>query len=205
VSQPNRAYDILKPIIQTRDEGVVDEAHGHNERKVASMERTRSKAEDTQRSLEVYAKHLLGAVDPASPPRQGKVRIPPLSPSRVHPRGRILSPSSPVLDLPDTSVNAALSVPDTIRKNRHRQGSFIEGDDELVEETGEGGCGEAVEVLSRHSPKISYDIAKDGHLVAVLTLIKSTYRLGESVLGVVTFNQPRVERRVLKVSHDRSL
>ena len=45
----------------------------------------------------------------------------------------------------------------------------------------------------------SYDIAKDGDMVAVLTLIKTTYRLGESVLGVVTFNQPSYERRVLKV------
>jgi hypothetical protein len=35
--------------------------------------------------------------------------------------------------------------------------------------------------------------------VAVLTLIKTTYRLGETVLGVVTFNSPMSERRVLKV------
>jgi len=47
----------------------------------------------------------------------------------------------------------------------------------------------------------SYDIAKDGEVVAVLTLIKSTFRLGESILGVVTFNRPASERRVLKVSH----
>lgn len=47
----------------------------------------------------------------------------------------------------------------------------------------------------------SYDIAKDGEMVAVLTLIKTTYRLGESVLGVVTFNDPSTHRRVLKVRY----
>jgi hypothetical protein len=36
--------------------------------------------------------------------------------------------------------------------------------------------------------------------VAVLTLIKTTYRLGETVLGVVTFNGPDSSRRVLKLS-----
>jgi hypothetical protein len=49
----------------------------------------------------------------------------------------------------------------------------------------------------------SYDIAKDGEIVAVLTLIKTTYRLGETVLGVVTFNKPDGERRVLKVRPSR--
>jgi hypothetical protein len=46
----------------------------------------------------------------------------------------------------------------------------------------------------------SYDIAKDGEPVAVLTLVKQAYRLGETVLGVVTFNEALTERRVLKVS-----
>jgi hypothetical protein len=46
----------------------------------------------------------------------------------------------------------------------------------------------------------SYDIAKDGEIVAVLTLVKTTFRLGETVLGVVSFNDPTSIRRVLKVS-----
>lgn len=37
-------------------------------------------------------------------------------------------------------------------------------------------------------------------MVAVLTLVKTTYRLGETVLGVVSFNEPATSRRVLKVS-----
>ena len=51
----------------------------------------------------------------------------------------------------------------------------------------------------------SYDIAKDGEVVAVLTLIKSTFRLGETVLCVVTFNERQTERRVLKVSNTSAL
>jgi hypothetical protein len=46
----------------------------------------------------------------------------------------------------------------------------------------------------------SYDIEKEGEVVAVLTLVKSAYRLGETVSGVVTFNAPSCTRRVLKVS-----
>lgn len=37
-------------------------------------------------------------------------------------------------------------------------------------------------------------------MVAVLTLVKTTFRLGETVLGVVSFNNPQSARRVLKVS-----
>jgi len=48
----------------------------------------------------------------------------------------------PVLDLPNGHS-----------KNRARQGSFIKGDDELLVDGEEGACGQAVEVLSRHSTK----------------------------------------------------
>lgn len=46
---------------------------------------------------------------------------------------------------------------------------------------------------------VSYDIAKDGEKVAVLTFIKPAYRLGESVLGVVEFNDPKSRSKVVKV------
>ena len=53
----------------------------------------------------------------------------------------------------------------------------------------------------------SFDIAKSGELVAVLTLIKTTFRLGESILGVVDINHAlsnrhahSAGRRVLKMS-----
>lgn len=35
---------------------------------------------------------------------------------------------------------------------------------------------------------MSYDIEKDGVKVAVLTFVKSAYRLGETILGVVDIN-----------------
>ena len=81
------------------------------------------------------------------------------------------------------------------------------------------GCREAVEVLTRNPKKgvrqslpfqvvlsdtfflgkVSYDIAKDGEQVAVLTFVKSAYRLGEAILGIVDINGPPGRTRVLKV------
>ncbi|WVF72142.1 hypothetical protein IAT40_006954 [Kwoniella sp. CBS 6097] len=256
VGNPLRTYDVLHPIIQTKEEGVVQEvetesteepvtslgvtagsSHGPDVRRRSSAsDKLRLKNGDTQESLQAYARHLLDTLEPPSSlicsdsksPRQS-----PLSPSggpaRL-PRSRVVSPSSPAFNIPPlpkmngesphtrTSTGGQrdrLDIPGSAAglvlldgtdgtlgkgfKPRARQGSFVEGDDELVEE-GHTGCGEAVEILSRHSPKASYDIAKDGEVVAVLTLIKTTYRLGETVLGVVTFNEPDTERRVLKFS-----
>lgn len=61
-------------------------------------------------------------------------------------------------------------------------------------------CRDAVEVVTRHSKKVSYDIAKDGRTVAVITFVKATYRLGETLLGAIEFNNPEMEGRVLKYS-----
>ncbi|EJT98979.1 Rgp1-domain-containing protein [Dacryopinax primogenitus] len=60
-------------------------------------------------------------------------------------------------------------------------------------------CREAVEILTRNSRKVSYDIGKDGEQVAVLTLVKSSYRVGETISGVVEFNNSS-RARVLKFS-----
>lgn len=46
---------------------------------------------------------------------------------------------------------------------------------------------------------VSYDVNKDGVKVAVLTFAKSAYRLGETVLGVVEFNDRKGRSRVLQV------
>ncbi|PWN28589.1 Rgp1-domain-containing protein [Jaminaea rosea] len=51
-------------------------------------------------------------------------------------------------------------------------------------------CKAAIEIISRNSQKVSYDISKDGSIAAVLTLIKSKYRLGDTILGVVSINRP---------------
>nr|XP_019042675.1 hypothetical protein I302_08379 [Kwoniella bestiolae CBS 10118]OCF21605.1 hypothetical protein I302_08379 [Kwoniella bestiolae CBS 10118] len=215
VGHPFRTYDVLKPIIQNKEEGTVQEvdtplfdAHstpvpdaGNNlRRRSSASDKHRWKTGDTQESLQAYARHLLDTLEPSSPPTSNgpSPKLPPLSPGRANgrlPRSRVVSPSSSKFDIPPLPL-----VDQNGFKPRPRQGTLLEGDDELVEEGLEAGCGEAVEILSRHSPKASYDIAKDGEVVAVLTLIKTTYRLGETVLGVVTFNEPETEGRVLKFS-----
>ncbi|KAF8584974.1 Rgp1-domain-containing protein [Ramaria rubella] len=71
-------------------------------------------------------------------------------------------------------------------------------------ETGEGGslsgCREAVEITTRNPKKVSYDVSKDGEKVAELTFVKSAYRLGETVLGVVELNEGHCRSKVLKLS-----
>jgi RAB6A-GEF complex partner protein 2 len=67
-------------------------------------------------------------------------------------------------------------------------------------EGGLTGCREAVEVLTRVPKKISYDVNKDGIKVAVLTFMKSAWRLGETVLGVVELNDRGGRARILKAS-----
>ncbi|KAE9404371.1 Rgp1-domain-containing protein [Gymnopus androsaceus JB14] len=63
-----------------------------------------------------------------------------------------------------------------------------------------GGCGEAVEILTRNPKKVSYDVNKDGVKVAVLTFIKSAFRLGETIQGVVELNERRGRARVVQLS-----
>lgn len=46
---------------------------------------------------------------------------------------------------------------------------------------------------------VCYDVGKDGVKVAVLTFPKSSYRLGETVFGVVELNDRTGRSRVLKV------
>ncbi|KAI0063240.1 Rgp1-domain-containing protein [Artomyces pyxidatus] len=62
------------------------------------------------------------------------------------------------------------------------------------------GCHEAVEILTRLPKKLSYDVNKDGVKVAVLTFMKSAWRLGETILGVVELNDRTGRSRVLKLS-----
>lgn len=59
---------------------------------------------------------------------------------------------------------------------------------------------QAVELLSRNSQKISYDISKDGRIAAILTLVKSKYRLGDTVTGVVTINSADSIARVVRIA-----
>jgi hypothetical protein len=156
VGQPTRVYDVLKPIIQTKEEGKVVE-EGLNpaamRRGSGSADRAKIRSGDTEESLKEYAKHLLDTLEGDQTKSNGTHPIP-HSPGRIVPRPRILSPSSPLLDRPITPTKSdKLTIPGTVSRGfRSRKGSFIAGDDELVDENDEG-CGEAVEILSRHSHK----------------------------------------------------
>lgn len=176
---PIRTYDVLSPVIQTSDEAKVDVSSEEAQTSRSILgDRSRFRGADTEESLEMYAKHLLETVEiPSSPPNGNHLspRLPPLSPSRIQPRMRVLSPSSPIPDplssvMPPKSMDR-LDVPGNGiagKGFRPRQGSFVEGDDQLVDEGGdEAGCGEAVEILSRNSSKSK----RDSRAVPLMSLI----------------------------------
>ncbi|GMK56800.1 hypothetical protein CspeluHIS016_0306400 [Cutaneotrichosporon spelunceum] len=167
-----RTYDVLQPVIQTAETGSIEE----RSTVPATPRRPQHMIEPPQSidSLAAYARRLVDSVDTRRAPPSPSKNLRPLGPPRERRSSFLLEP-----------------------RPRSLSSATAPGDDELVEE--EQGCGEAVEILSRHSPKASYDIRQDGEVVAVLTLIKTTYRLGETVTGVVTFNT-RQDRRVLKFS-----
>jgi hypothetical protein len=168
-----RTYDVLQPVIQTAETGSVEE----RSTTAVTPRRPQHMIEPPQSidSLATYARRLVDSVDTHRAPPSPSKSLRPLSPVK-RPRG-----GSFLLEPRPRSLSTAT----------------VPGDDELVEEAQR--CGEAVEILSRHSPKSSYDIRQDGEVVAILTLVKTTYRLGETVTGVVTFNA-RPDRRVLKLS-----
>ena len=56
-------------------------------------------------------------------------------------------------------------------------------------------------MLTRLKSVVSFDVNKDGRKVAVLTFVKSAYRLGETILGVAEFNSAPTGPRVLEVRH----
>ena len=51
-----------------------------------------------------------------------------------------------------------------------------------------------------HGVTVSYDIAKDGQIAAILTLVKSKYRLGDTLSGVVTINSKGSYARIVRVA-----
>jgi len=127
-------------------------------RRSGAGERARLRDEDTEESFREYSRHLLGTLDTergldgmASP---GSV---PLSPSKVDMPSRLLSPINGV-DVRKSGESSrgpesTLGIPDGQGPRKLRQGSFVKGDDELLSVGEEGGSGQAVEVLSRHSTK----------------------------------------------------
>jgi len=207
-------YDLTNPIIYHRDEATVSLADedGHTRKKeqrvpqrpgtsfvgfflaceshpllVLAEQSSLSPGADTGRAdFEAYASALLASVTPLSP---------------TLPRHRV--PLSPSLNKSPTLLEAPAHRPEMSSRT---QGDHSLGLDDKVQgelddpDGGEGigGCKSAVEIVSRNSQKVSYDINKDGYMVARVTLVKSSYRLGETVNGSVVVNGG--EGRVIRVS-----
>ncbi|GAA5867854.1 hypothetical protein JCM3774_005884 [Rhodotorula dairenensis] len=164
-------YDLTNPVIYQRDEAIVKDEVETKEKgaAVAVARRTDTEKED----FENYATNLLSSLTVDSHPD--------------------LSPT-----LRTTFSPSLLEAPPELRPEMgsHRGTGAVEGFGQEVDEA--DGCKAAVEIVSRNSQKVSYDINKDGNQVASLTLVKSAYRLGETVNGSVLVNSG--EGRVLRVS-----
>lgn len=179
ITNPLCSYDVLKPVIQTKDEARIDSEPSSSTSKLAGQqvpkhrrysagERARLRAGDTSESLQTYANHLLETIDLNSETGgRASPKTAPLSPSKVDARSSLLSPAvDPNVDGHSRKSCESGEVSGDKLKisngngngrpngSKPRQGSFVRGDDELIAEaTEEGGCRQAVEVLSRHSVK----------------------------------------------------
>lgn len=169
LSDPAISYDVLKPIIQTKDEAEVNSEEAplapaqkifSAQRRSSAGERVRLGAEDTAESFRGYSRHLLDTLDAGSE-MDGMVspRSVPLSPSKADLGSRLLSPTH-CIDGRKSGESMrdghdSLGVPNGYGRERMRRGSFIKGDDELVVGV-EAGSAQAVEVLSRHSTRGMY-------------------------------------------------
>ncbi|WVO13923.1 hypothetical protein L204_101548 [Cryptococcus depauperatus] len=220
---PFRIYDVLEPIIQTKEEGNVIEDNNHSspscsrdlniatnkpQRQHHTLELSRRQVGGTKESLHTYAAHLLTSLDA----NDNSAQLVPSDNTAISQQSRASSPSSFSPDAPRIHLAMAERTVESLNLVTLASNLTLKRDDvieklathnsiELVEETSDDSkCGEAVEVLSRHSPRASYDISKEGEPVAVLTLAKTTYRLGEAILCVVTFNDLKSTFPVLKLS-----
>ncbi|KAK4052398.1 Golgi membrane exchange factor (Ric1p-Rgp1p) subunit [Microbotryomycetes sp. JL201] len=161
-------YDLTNPIVYHRDEALITASDDEPTLRKAA------KFPHGRREFEEYAGNLLDSVAVNSPEMIATAMSPELKPLQ-----------SPILE------SAPSLRPE--RQSRTRGVAIGEEDDG-------GGCKAAVEIVTRNSQKgrLSYDINKDGYLVSKLTLVKSAYRLGETVNGSVVINSG--EGRVLRVS-----
>ncbi|WFD19846.1 Golgi membrane exchange factor (Ric1p-Rgp1p) subunit [Malassezia caprae] len=61
-------------------------------------------------------------------------------------------------------------------------------------------CMDAVQDLAQRAGKVTYDIAKDGQVAAVLTVARAKYRLGDAVHVIVRMNELHANVRVVRVA-----
>ncbi|KAF8330350.1 Rgp1-domain-containing protein [Cantharellus anzutake] len=95
---------------------------------------------------------------------------------------------------------ASLSVMPRLSTDSSGTGEAMEHENEFSSSLEKYSCRQVVEVMTRNPKKVSYDIAKDGEDVAVLTFVKSAYRVGETILGILDINLAPGHARVLKLS-----
>ncbi|KAL7416950.1 Rgp1-domain-containing protein [Mrakia frigida] len=216
-----QGYDLMQPIIQRKEEAELEELDPQLAKKLVAAEELEKEEHDrtplpsTASSFDSYALHLLSTLPPPAPPPLPPLpesASPPTTPtntptnvgtpkSHKHTRSQALSPLSHSVLLPEVLLVGAEGKPSrrpSLAVRLHGGTMGLSGGIG-PDEDGEG-CEEVLEGLLRGSQKASYDIEKDGQVVAVFTLVKSAYRLGETVLGVLNFNQGETSRRVLKCS-----
>ncbi|KAJ3879668.1 Rgp1-domain-containing protein [Lentinula edodes] len=205
VGRPPTPYDLLWPVNKRRSTLVLGHRRG-GRLSSSAKESRRTQASGSLNELKEYAKRLVAELPEPSQPGFEVPSSPEPSDVSVSSNERPLSTlfeedageeirktnghgnehtESPVHVL-------AFKEKERIAKMRQRE----ESDDPIPV----GGCGEAVEILTRNPKKVSYDVNKDGVKVAVLTFIKSAFRLGETIHGVVELNERQSRARVVQLS-----
>ncbi|KDE09521.1 hypothetical protein MVLG_00419 [Microbotryum lychnidis-dioicae p1A1 Lamole] len=218
-------YDLTNPIVYHRDEATVQAVVPASEQTTLAAStkpalvrtptatetvieaKNRRRLSNGRREFEAYATALLDSVRLASPELVSNASMSPtLRPTRL--AGEVTMEGSPALrpERLDRHGSSRAVTTATIENGGNGLGvlGIVPPHTGALASVGVGeeeepaGCKAAVEIVTRNSQKVSYDINKDGFMVAQLTLVKSAYRLGETVNGSVVINSS--EGRVLRIS-----
>ncbi|KAJ3982973.1 Rgp1-domain-containing protein [Lentinula detonsa] len=192
VGRPPTPYDLLWPINKRRSTLVPGHRRDPYAGKVVTLEVPRTLTKSSQSRLPTLisasgSTHGSGSLDELGEYAKRLVADLP-----VHSQPDSGHRFTAELSDPPTSTSLAFKEKERIAKMRQRE--------ESDEPISVGGCGEAVEILTRNPKKVSYDVNKDGVKVAVLTFIKSAFRLGETIHGVVELNERQSRARVVQLS-----
>ncbi|KAK0528295.1 Golgi membrane exchange factor (Ric1p-Rgp1p) subunit [Tilletia horrida] len=194
-------WDLGNPVIKGRDEGMVQYEPQGPPSALSSG--------DTD--------SLATAQSPGEDPTNGQPGTLSRRPSTASVRGEknileLQSYARALLGLPDedeapgpngwqTSSSSASSSSNTLaRPNMAMRRTSSSNEAAAAEDVESHTCASATDILATNSPKVSYDISKDGSIAAVLTLVRSRYRLGDTVQGVVTINAPTALTRIVRLA-----
>ena len=157
VGQQTRTYDVLHPVIQTKDMGEISEVApaettGPSRAHFGDVSKSTRPKEDVLSALKEYAKDLLEPAQSISvSPRPSPVELSDeISALQIDGEPTELKPPTPAAVQPNLAVPRVS--PSHTPGIRSRRTSLVDGEADGAEGV-PGGCGEAVEVLSRHSPK----------------------------------------------------